>query len=402
MVQLSVRCSSAWVSSAGRGLEMQKAMNRMGWREKLNRATGPGVTLGITTGDWLKLLAANGFEIPPRYWGRTAFATLVSLVNTAWYYTAEVTLSRTVARQNVLPPLFILGHWRCGTSHLHNLLALDSRFAYPNFAQIMIPKTFLTAERVMAAASRLFLPRARMGVDDMAMNASVPWEEEFAMGIITQMSPYLAFAFPRRARYYERYLTFSEVPAAQVSLWKGAFITFLKKLTWKFGRPLILKSPPNTCRIKLILEMFPDARFVHIHRDPYVVYQSTRHLQIKCWENCALQSLDQSVIHDQVIRQYRIIMDSFFNERRLIPPERFCEVSYHDIEKEPVHAVRSIYEKLNLPAFTAVEPAVETYVKSLSDYRKNAYVDLPADVRNEISRTWKRSFDEWNYPIQAG
>jgi hypothetical protein len=374
----------------------------MGWREELNRATGPGITLGITTGDWLTLLARNGFKIPPRFWPRTAFSTLVSLVNTAWYYTAEATLFRSVAGQKVLPPVFILGHWRSGTTHLHNLLSLDERFAYPKFAQIMIPKTFLTGERVLWAASHMFLPRARMGVDEMAMSPDVPWEEEFALGIMTQMSPYIGWVFPERARHYERFLTFRDVPDSEVEIWKAAFLLFARKLTWKFQRPLILKSPPNTCRIKLILEMFPDARFVHIHRDPYVVYQSTRRLHVKSWEYCALQPTDESVVHDQVIRQYQAMMGAFFEEKRLIPAERFCEVSYDDLEKDPVNLLRGVYEQLSFPAFASVEPAVNEYVKSLSDYKKNTHADLPPAVRDEISQKWRRSFDEWNYPIQTG
>ena len=374
----------------------------MGWREELNRATGPGITLGITTGDWLSLLARNGFKIPPKFWLRTAFSTLVSLVNTAWCYTAEATLSHSVARQRVLPPVFILGHWRSGTTHLHNLLSLDERFAYPKFAQIMIPRTFLTGERVLWAASHMFLPRDRMGVDEVAMSPDVPWEEEFALGIMTQMSPYMGWAFPKRAKYYERYLTFRDVPAREIEIWKAAFVLFLKKLTWKFQRPLILKSPPNTGRIKLILEMFPDARFVHIHRDPYVVYQSTKRLQIKSWEYCALQRTDESIVHDQVIRQYQAMMGAFFEEKHLIPPDRFCEVSYADLEKDPTSLLRGVYDKLNFPAFSAVEPSVNEYVKSLSEYKKNTHADLPADVRDEISQKWRRSFDEWNYPVLTG
>ena len=127
----------------------------MGWREVVNQATGPGISLGITTGDWLSLLADNGFRIPPRYWPRTAFTTLISLVNTAWWATAEAMVYRSTARQTVQPPLFILGHWRSGTTHLHNLLSLDERFAYPRFDQVMIPNTFLTGQRVMWAASVL-------------------------------------------------------------------------------------------------------------------------------------------------------------------------------------------------------------------------------------------------------
>ena len=118
----------SWIAnnaSTGQTFNCGNGESEMGWREELNRATGPGITLGITTGDWLTLLARNGFEIPPRFWMRTAFSTLVSLVNTAWCYSAEATLSRSVARQQILPPVFILGHWRSG----------DDSFAQPALAR---------------------------------------------------------------------------------------------------------------------------------------------------------------------------------------------------------------------------------------------------------------------------
>jgi omega-hydroxy-beta-dihydromenaquinone-9 sulfotransferase len=374
----------------------------MGWREVLNQATGPGITLGITTGDWLRLLAENHFRVPPRFWPRTAFSTLISLVNTAWWATAEAAVYRSVARQTVQPPLFILGHWRSGTTHLHNLLSHDERFAYPRFAQVMIPNTFLTGENVMWAASFLLLPRDRMGVDGVKMSAEVPWEEEFALNITTRKSPYTAWSFPHRVEHYERYITFRGVPQKEIDEWKAAFVWFLKKLTWKFQRPLIMKSPPNTGRIKLILEMFPDARFVHIHRDPYVVYQSTKHLQLKSWEYCAMQTPDKSALHSQVLRQYRLMMDAFFEERTLIPKDRFCEVSFAELEKDPLGLLQGVYEKLSLPDFAVAQPKIEAYAKSLSGYKKNVHTDLPPDVRDEISTAWKRSFDEWNYPIRTG
>jgi len=371
----------------------------MGWREVINRATGPGNNLGITTGDWLALLAENGFRIPPRFWPRTAFTTLISLVNTAWWATVEATVYQGTARQTVQPPLFILGHWRSGTTHLHNLLSLDERFAYPRFDQVMIPTTFLTGQPLMWAASVLLLPRDRMGVDGVKMSAEVPWEEEFALNVMTQKSPYMAWSFPRRAAHYERYLTFRGVPQKEVDEWKAAFVWFLKKLTFKFQRPLIMKSPPNTGRIRLILEMFPDARFVHIHRDPYTVYQSTKHLQLKSWEYCAMQTPDKSTVHSQVLRQYRLMMDAFFEEKHLIPQGRFCEVSFADLENDALRLLQGVYERLSLPDFAVVRPKVEAYVKSVSDYKKNVHTDLPKEVRDEISSAWRRSFEEWNYPI---
>ena len=33
----------------------------MGWRESLIRSIGPGMAVGMKFGDWVRLLAANGF-----------------------------------------------------------------------------------------------------------------------------------------------------------------------------------------------------------------------------------------------------------------------------------------------------------------------------------------------------
>src|SRR5207244_1822378 len=110
------------------------------------------------------------------------------------------------------------------------------------------------------------------------------------------------------------YLTFRGVPEQEIREWREAFTLFLQKLTWKYQRPIILKSPPHTCRIKLLLEMFPDARFVHIHREPFTVFQSTKHM-IAGWDRSYhLQRRDFSVLDERVIRQYKQMYDVFFEE----------------------------------------------------------------------------------------
>jgi hypothetical protein len=371
----------------------------MGWREDFSRITGPGLILGITLGDLAQLLWQNDFRIPPRYWPKVAFASLISLLSTPLRRVEEAVHGRHVAQQPVRQPLFILGHWRSGTTHLHNLFSIDTRFAHANFSQITIPHTFLMAERILSLGSALFLPPDRMGLDKVAMHPHVPWEEEFALCLMTFFSPYMGWAFPRRAENYDRYLTFRGVPADEVERWQRAFVKLLKKLSWKHQRPLVLKSPPNTCRIRLILELFPDARFVHIHRDPYVVYQSTCRLHATCIEYYSLQRPDMSAIHSRVVRQYAQMFEVYFEEKSLIPADRFCEISYADLESDPVGQVRRIYEKLALPDFSVVEPAVRQYVASLAGYKKNAHGELPDEVRDEIARTWRRSFEELKYPI---
>jgi hypothetical protein len=370
----------------------------MGWREEFSRLTGPGMILGITLGDLIRLLSQNRFQVPLRYWSKAAFAGCASLITTPLRHLEESAYSRRLAMQPVLPPIFIIGHWRSGTTHLHNLLAVDPRFAYANFSQISIPYAFLIGEPLMAAGSAFFLSPDRMGIDNVALNPRVPYEEEFALCLMTFRSPYMSWVFPHRADYYDRYLTFRGIPGDEVECWKTAFVKLLTKLSLKYQRAMLLKSPPNTARIKLILEMFPDARFVHIHRDPYVVYQSTQHLHQKCMDHFSLQRPDPTTLHRRVMRQYSEMFEAYFGEKSLIPEGRFCELAYSNLEADPVREVRQIYERLGLADFSVVEPAVKKYAGSLAGYKKNCHVELTPEVRAEIRQAWQRSFDEWKYP----
>ena len=208
-------------------------------------------------------------------------------------------------------PLFILGHYRSGTTHLHNLLALDPQFAAPTFFQVLNPHTFLTTERLAAPLADRLVVRRRYQ-DEMALGAGVPSEDEVALCTMTGLSPYMGWYFPRGGADYDRYLTFRGVPDEEVARWGHALTTFLKKLTLRYGRPLVLKSPPHTARIRLLLGLFPDARFVHIHRDPYVVFRSTRHMIRAVQPVFRLQECPTPDGDDAIISVYTEMYDAYF------------------------------------------------------------------------------------------
>jgi hypothetical protein len=352
---------------------------------------------GITTGEWRRLRQEDGCAVDTVYCHRALFITLASWMN-SWNRRKEERLfNGEVAKARIPAPLFILGHWRTGTTHLHNLLALDTaQFAYANTYQVVNPHTFLSTEDVNTKRFASLVPPNRP-MDNMALSFQAPQEDEFAPCLMSLRSLYLGISFTRREDYYLRYLTFRDVPAAEIEEWKAAFMWFLKKLTFKFGRPLVLKSPPHTARIRLLLELFPEARFVHIHRNPYTVFQSFQHYFNTAAWHTYLQWPDLPGINDRILGRYNILFDAFFAERSLIPQGHFYELAFADLERDPIGEMRKLYDRLGLFGFEEFRPKLQGYVDSLAGYRKNQFPELDPALRRKVATLWQRSFDEWRY-----
>jgi len=370
----------------------------MSWRERFLISCGPGVLAGITLGDWVKLLRENRFSVDPAYLPRAVSISFAAVINSVFRCYEERRYGAKWKDVTVQRPLFVLGHWRSGTTHLHYLLGLDDRFACPHLYAVHYPHTFLSTERRFSGLTAFLLPRHRP-YDNVRLALNVPDEDEFAMCVSGFMTPYLTGVFPRRAGHYDQFLTFRNAPASAAEQWKSSLRMFLQKLTLKSGKPLIVKSPTHTGRIKLLLEMFPDARFVHIHRDPFTVFQSFVHTYTTGLPFGRLQRTNEVDWTELVIRQYKELYDAFFEERGLIPDGRIHEMGFEELEKDPVGEMRKLYEALGLPEFGNVEPTLRTYLHFLSDYRKNTFPELASDVRQRIAGEWGRCFEEWGYPV---
>ncbi|QDV37530.1 sulfotransferase family protein [Tautonia plasticadhaerens] len=354
---------------------------------------------GMTAGAWATTLRQNRLAVGPPYWPRAAFQSAVVPFNSAIARLENAVHGRAVEATRVEPPLFILGHWRQGTTHLHNLLARDPQFAYPTLYQTLYPRTFLTTEGLVPRLGRPLLMRQRPH-DHVALDFGVPNEDEIALVNDSGRSPYLAWAFPRHAASYDRFLTLREATGDEVAAWKASLLRFLKKLTLRHGRPLVLKSPPHTARIRLLLGLFPDARFVHIRRDPYEVFRSTRHMVATTMRYWRLQEAPPGGEDEEgrILRIYREMYDAYFEQRGLIPAGNLCEVAYEDLERDPIGQVGAIYDALGLPGFEAARPRLEVYLGSIAGYLKNSHLGLPEPLRRRIARDWERNFEAWGYP----
>ena len=117
-------------------------------------------------------------------------------------------------------------------------------------------------------------------MDDMRAGWDRPQEDEFALCNLGVPSPYLAWAFPNHGPVSDEYLDLRSLPAAEREAWKRAWRMFVQRVALVRSGRIVLKSPTHTARVRTILEVFPDARFVHIVRDPLVLFPST----VRLWK----------------------------------------------------------------------------------------------------------------------
>jgi hypothetical protein len=359
---------------------------------------GHNYLTGITFGRWCKLLAQNGFQVSPAYLHRAAAITLASLSNSVCAGVEELRYGAAI-RQAPRPkaPLFILGHWRSGTTLLHELLAQDrAQFQFPNTYQVVNPYTFLTTEGFTTRMFPWLVPPKRP-MDNMALAFTSPQEDEFAPLLMTLTSLYLGTSFPRRMDHYDRYMTFQDADPQEVAAWQSAFVTFCKKLSLHDARHLLIKSPPHTARIRLILEMFPDARFIHIHRDPYRVFQSQRHFFDTAGWYTYLQKPDLGAIDDGILRRHEAMYDAYYADLLLVPKGQIHELRFDALEADPVDEIAKAYDALSLDGFAEFSLVLRDYVASLKGYKKNSFGELDAPTKAIVADRWARSFERGGY-----
>ncbi|MBL8817801.1 MAG: sulfotransferase [Planctomyces sp.] len=355
---------------------------------------------GLTFGLWCRLLRENGFDVDSCYLHRAAFISLMSLFNSACSACERLRYGGSLRDVSVRSdPVFVLGHWRSGTTHLHNLLSLDGQLTAPNTFQAVNPSSFLSTEWILPTVFRPFLP-SRRPMDEMAMSFDAPQEDELALSLLCGLSPYIGLSFPKRTVEYERFITFGGVEESVVSRWKSAFRTFTAKLSLRDQRRIVFKSPAHTGRIKLLLELFPDARFIHIHRNPFTVFQSSRHyFQTAAWF-ANLQKIDASQFDAAILRRYRILYDAYLEQRSLIPSGRLVELSFDDLSEKPLDSMEHLYDSLEIGDFSVVAPAVRDYLSTLSGYRKNQHRPLTQHEILHVNEHWKPFFDEFGYSTE--
>ena len=340
----------------------------------------------MSLGGWSKLLWRNRLAVDLRHAHIAASISAMSLLHCVLGAMQTLQSGWWLRHRKVeQPPLFVLGHWRAGTTLLHELMVLDERHTSPSTYACMNPSHFLLSEEFARRWLNFLLPSHRP-MDNMPTGWDRPQEDEFALANLGLPSPYLTIAFPNHPPQCQQYLTLEGLPPEDLDRWKRGLMRFLRNVGYRVPeKRIVLKSPPHTARVKTLLEMFPDARFVHIVRDPYTVFASTVNLWKTLYTKHGLQTPRYEGLEEYVLQTFERMYDKFERDRLLFRPSQFCEIRYEELVRDPEAGMRQIYEQLELGALDKYLPALQAYLAGTDGYQTNRYPQLTSEQHRQVS-----------------
>ncbi len=295
------------------------------------------------------------------------------------------------------PPVFIIGHWRSGTTHLYNILAKSPSIGYVPPLATGLPWDMLGIARVFRPLLEKALPSERF-IDRIPVNPDSPQEDEIALASMTHMSFYHGIYFPNQLKgLFDKGVFFDGASVADVDHWNHVFLLYLKKLQHLFPeRQLFIKNPVYTARVAHIKKLIPEAKFIHIHRNPYLVFQSMRHFWKQLLKEFALQEGTDIEIDELILSAYPRMREKAAEECAELPDGDFVEMKYEDLEMDPLGQIQKIMQSLGLDHYEDGESYFRTYLASVKSYQKNHY--SISDQDNElVYRHWSQQIDQWGY-----
>ena len=142
--------------------------------------------------------------------------------------------------------------------------------------------------------------------------------------------------------------------------------------------------------------MFPDARFVHIVRNPYVVYPSTVNLWKSLYRAFALVQPTSQGLEHRVLRNFVHLYNKIEEGKSLVDFDRFYELHYEDLVRDPVGQMGALYDHLGLGEFEKLLPKLQKYLGDNRGYETNRYRLSEEDVA-AVAENWGEIIRNYGY-----
>lgn len=298
---------------------------------------------------------------------------------------------------DLAPPVFILGHWRSGTTHLYNIMCKSGEWAFVPPVATGLPWDLFGLAKAFRPLLEKALPEHRY-IDNIPVTPESPQEDEIAVANMTDLSFYHGIYFPKAfSEFLNRGLFFEGCSAREIARWKERFTYLLRKLSkYQDEKTLLIKNPVYTGRLAMLRDMFPAAKFIHIRRNPYEVFVSMRNFYKKLLAEFALQSYAHVDIDETIFEVYERMMDALDGDAAGLSAPFYLDLAYEDLDRDAVGTIERIHRELELPGFVDAKPKFEAYLASVKTFEKNRF-SYSDEAAAKVEKRLGRFIERWGY-----
>ena len=352
---------------------------------------------GTTFSNLCKVL--KGKPIAPRHYLKVAITFVIVIISSAFHWFDNLVFRRKVDKFTFHEsPLFIIGHWRSGTTFLHNILTKDPYSGFITTYHAVFPNN-LRSKWVFKNFMKLFMPDERPG-DRMKISVDLPQEDEYALSNITYRSFYHFFYFPSLYRsFYRRYIRFDSLSENEEEDWELNYHNMvIKALMNTNGIRAVLKNPVNTGRMIKLLEIFPGAHFIFIIRNPIIVYLSTKKFFTQLFPTLNLEKFSNDEISRMILELYSRLLQDYLSDKKQIDPNRIVEIRFEILHQNPIEEIEKIYNKFGFSDFQELKPLFLEYLDTQKEHQKNSY-SIEQQELDKVMTKLEFAMKHWNYDI---
>ena len=271
-------------------------------------------------------------------------------------------------RQLELPPdpVIVIGHWRSGTTYLHQLLSADPQAATARNALTIAPQVALLLKPLLVPLLGRWMS-AKRPIDAVPWGPMDPQEDEIGLARLSFDTNMAGVAFPQEYPFHFRRCVLSSTPGFRRQFLHFCRLTLLHEGSGKCH--WLIKNSAHTARVPLLLELFPKARFVLLQRDSVDSIRSLVQVKQNLADLVGMQPAPDAVRQvEETASAHRLLMDAFEAARAQIPAGQLVEVPYDALIEAPLATVQRIYRELSLAGWQQAKPQVAARVEQSKHY----------------------------------
>jgi hypothetical protein len=246
--------------------------------------------------------------------------------------------------------IFVIGHWRSGTTHLQHLLSLDENHTTTSVYHFLFADNFILTEKWLKPPlnflCRLF--KIPYSFQRMPLDLDLPGEIEPAMCGISSLHSYTwGHIFPKKYHYWMNKFIF-HLNKKDSEEWLEDYEYLIKKFSYASGgKIMIVKSPGDTGRILDLSERFPSAKFIYLSRNKSNVINSTSYFWEVIKKEISFQKINQEEINQIIDSTYEDLIKKFNDQKHQVH-NRLNEIEFEKLIKNPIEEISKIYSIYDL------------------------------------------------------